>query len=386
MSLISKVQASFFEHFRGTPIMVQSPGRINLIGEHTDYNDGFVLPAAIDRYIVVAMADNHTASVCRAYSIDKGGFLEYDLMDDFRYPMGSWENFVIGIAGELKRAGHVIGGFDMVFAGDIPQGAGLSSSAALENSIIFGLNTLFDLGLNRTDMAKLSQKAEHNYVGVQCGIMDQFASMMGRAGHAVFLDCRSLESVFLPMELGDMELLLINSNVEHELVGSEYNERREECETGVAIIQDFFSEIKALRDVSPQQLEAVAEHLPPIIYDRCKYVIRENLRVMNAVIALRGGALDKFGKLLLSAHDEMRYLYEITCPEIDYLVDKARELECISGSRMMGGGFGGCTLNLIESGSSEIVEEEIGTAYEKRFGIKADFFSVTISDGARIVG
>ncbi|MCP4123269.1 MAG: galactokinase [Bacteroidetes bacterium] len=384
MSLISKVKASFSEHFRGTPIIVQSPGRINLIGEHTDYNDGFVLPAAIDKYVVAAMAVNKTATVCRIYAIDKAANLEYDVMDDFRYPMGSWESFVIGVMQEVQHAGYAIGGFDMTFAGNIPQGAGLSSSAALENAIVFGLDELFDLGIAKDEMIRIAQKAEHNYVGVQCGIMDQFASMMGKAEHAIFLDCRSMESVPLPLELGNYEFLLINSNVEHELVESEYNLRKEECETGLAIMQDYFPDIKALRDVSPAQLEAVSEHLPPVIYDRCKYVIRENLRVMNCVIALRGGAIDKFGKLLFSAHDEMRYLYEITCPEVDFLVDEARDHENVMGSRMMGGGFGGCTLNIIEKGTSEDVKSQIGPAYEKLFGRHPDFISVEITNGTSI--
>lgn len=382
---VAHIKGIFEQRFGSEPVLVASPGRINLIGEHTDYNDGFVLPAAIDRHIMLAVKDNLSRSVCRVYAADLDAELTFDLYEDQVFPKGSWENYIIGCVMELRKADAILAGFDMTFSGNLPMGVGLSSSAALENAVVFGLNEVFGLELTRKQMIRISQLAEHNYAGVPCGIMDQFASMLGQEDHAIFLDCRTLESAYLPLDLDGYELLLINSKVDHSHASSDYKIRREECEAGLEIIQGYFPEAKALRDVTPAIVESLTEELPEVIYNRCLYVVRENLRVMNCMIALRSGQVELFGKYLFSAHNEMRYLFEITCPEIDFLAEEAKHHEDVIGSRMMGGGFGGCTLNLIRAGSGDSVKETLLTAYNKHFQIQGECLDIRIGTGTHLI-
>ena len=330
-SLVQSLMQSWDQHFGSTPLLVQSPGRINIIGEHTDYNEGYVFPAAIDKSIVAGFkTNNHPA--CRIISMDTNRELEFSLADPpFRFPQGSWENYIIGVVAEIQEAGYGVDGFSMLFTGDIPPGAGMSSSAALENAVVFGLNELFDLGIPREEMILISQKAEHNFAGVHCGIMDQYASMFGREGFGMLLDCRTIRSIHKEIDLQDCELVLVNSNVNHTLAESEYNQRLEECQAGVAILREIYPDLKALRDITLPKLEEVAEHLPPVIFDRCQYVVKENTRVIQVLLALESGNLQAVGAILSDAHNDMRYLYDVSCAEIDHLVDSASAHPDVSG-------------------------------------------------------
>lgn len=384
--LIKNILEVWTKYFGNNPKLIRSPGRINLIGEHTDYNDGYVFPAAINRYIILALQPS-SEEISKVMALDPGEEMEFDVHGrDLKYDRGAWQNYVFGVVREIQKAGYDLENFNMIFSGNIPAGAGLSSSAALENAIVFGLNEIFELNIPRTEMILISQRSEHNYAGVECGIMDQYASMFGEAGSALLLDCRSIRSLTRPLHLHGYELLLINSNVHHSLAESSYNERRAECESGMDIIRDFLPEAKALRDVSLPQLESIVEHFPPLIYDRCTYVIKENARVLQSLLVLEEGDMQNFGAILSEAHNDMRYLYEITCPEIDFLIDILNEHPAVLGCRMTGGGFGGCILCLAEQGrSGDVISDQLRTAYNKRFSRQLDLIDIKTSDGTSVI-
>ncbi|WP_209330895.1 galactokinase [Lunatimonas salinarum] len=379
--IINQVQNEFKRLFGGDPLVIASPGRINLIGEHTDYNEGFVLPAAIDKAIFLGFAKNGTRS-CRVYSLD------YQAMDSFSLnelvPRESgWINFIMGVTAQLLRAGYPIEGFDCVFGGDIPIGAGLSSSAALENGVGMGLSELFSLNIPKLELVHLSQKAEHEFAGVKCGIMDMFASMMGRSGHALRLDCRSLEFAYFPLSLGAYELVLLDTRVAHSLGDSAYNTRREECQTGVDTVRAHFPEVSSLRDVTMDMLQSVRQELSDVVFDRCHYVISENQRLLNSCKALEAGDLASFGEAMYASHRGLSQQYEVSCDELDFLVAYTIDRTEVLGARMMGGGFGGCTINLIASDRVDTVLAEISQAYQEAFGIQLKPYRVTISEGTR---
>lgn len=385
--MLNRVHAVFETRFDSNPLLVASPGRINLIGEHTDYNDGFVLPAAIDRRIYLALAPNNTAGLCRIVAADFDASVSVDL--DTLAPLegaSSWANYVLGVVAELRADGRLVEGFDCVFAGDIPIGGGLSSSAALENATAVGLNEAFDLGLDQAYLLRVSQRAEHHYAGVKCGIMDQFASMMGQAGRAMLLDCRTLTFEYVPLELGDYGLILCDTNVSHALASSEYNTRRQECEEAVRLLKPAFPSIRALRDVTLVGLEAERHRLSPVLHQRARHVVSENERVHLAVAALREGNLRRLGELLYQSHDSLQHDYEVSCPELDFLVDQTRDKNYVLGARMMGGGFGGCTLNLVEKKHAETFIVEIREAYRRHLGREMKDYAVQVGDGARVVG
>lgn len=381
LSIPSQIQEQFNQKYGAQPLLVRSPGRINLIGEHTDYNEGFVLPAAIDKAIYLGFAKNGL-NRCRVYSLDYQEEASFSL-DDIQ-PEGGWLTFIKGVTATLIKAGHAVQGFDCVFGGDIPIGAGLSSSAALENGVGFGLNALFGLDLDRLDLVKISQKAEHEFAGVKCGIMDMFASMMGKQDRAIRLDCRSLDYDYFPVNLGDYQFLLCDTQVSHSLADSAYNTRREECQTGVDILRQHFPAINSLRDVNLGQLEQVKALLPGKSFQRCAYVIQENQRLIASCEALENGDLETFGKLLYGSHEGLSHSYEVSCAELDYLVEQTRSKDYVIGARMMGGGFGGCTLNLIKKDKKEIFIAEITAAYLKEFGRSPKFYEVQISDGTSL--
>ena len=366
------------------PLLVASPGRINLIGEHTDYNDGYVLPAAIDKYIIGAFSksSNKTSSI---YSIDLNEGLELNLNNIQRQDSGSWKNYVLGVIAELQKIDRTPGNFNLIFGGDIPIGAGLSSSAALENCVVYGLNELFELGLSKEEMIQISMQAEHNFAGVKCGIMDQFASMNGVEGHAMFLDCRDLSYSQIPIQTEDYQLLLINTNVKHQLADSAYNKRKEECNEGLAIIQNEFPKVNSLRDVDLQHLNRIKDNMPETVYKRCHYVIEENARVAASKSAIEKKDWKKFGELLFASHDGLKNLYEVSCRELDFLVDKAKENPAVIGSRMMGGGFGGCTLNLAQKNRTTEFIEKVAQDYLLEFGTTVNFYPVNISNGTQII-
>ncbi|WP_439482151.1 galactokinase [Cyclobacterium plantarum] len=381
MSIAGEIKTLFKNKYKREPVLLRSPGRINLIGEHTDYNEGYVLPAAIDKYIYLGFAKNNSRK-CRVYSIDFGEEESF-LLEDMK-PRKGWINFVMGVAAQLVNAGHELQGFDCVFGGDIPIGAGLSSSAALENGVGFGLNELFDLKLSPMALLKFSQQAEHEYAGVKCGIMDMFASMMGKKDQAIRLDCRSLDHAYFPLELGEYQLLLCNSMVSHSLAESAYNERREECQQGVDQVKQQFPEVKSLRDVTPQMLEKAKGEMSPLVYQRCAYVILENERLIDTCNALAADDLVAVGYLLYGSHEGLSEAYEVSCPELDFLVDYTRDLSYVLGARMMGGGFGGCTLNLLKKSATKDFIASITAAYQEKFGLKMEAYAVNVVDGTGV--
>lgn len=373
------IKQRFEEIFDASPLIIRSPGRINLIGEHTDYNEGFVLPAAINKEIYLAIAKNGRGD-CRVYSSDYQEMITFSLQDISPAPSG-WINYITGVVAQLIRAGYSLKGFDCVFGGNIPIGAGLSSSAALENGICFGLCELFDLGVDRMSMLKYSQKAEHEYAGVACGIMDQFASMMGKADHAIRLDCRSLDFSYFRLNLDNYRFILCDTQVKHSLVDTEYNVRRMECEVGVKSIKKYNEQVISLRDVSFEMLEKVKHEIPSKVYSRCLYVLQENNRLLKGCQLLEAGDLEGFGKLMYGSHEGLSQQYEVSCPELNFLVDFTSDRAEVLGARMMGGGFGGCTLNLVLKDQNETFKSEITAAYQEKFGHPPTIYEVSIVDG-----
>ena len=380
--IVNEVKSSFEQRFGIEPIVIKAPGRINLIGEHTDYNNGFVLPAAVDQAIYLAIGKSGS-SESTLVSLDMDQTFEFSINDFQPTKEKLWANYLMGVVAEIQKSGREVTGFNIVFSGDVPQGSGMSSSAALECGTCFALNELFDLSIPKVEMVKMSQKAEHNYAGVMCGIMDQFASMMGSADHALLLDCESLEYRHFPIELTDHIIVLCNSNVSHNLADSEYNIRRKQCEEGVSLLQKYFPEIKSLRDVSLEELNAHQSELSDVVYKRCKYVIEENERVMSMTKAMEAGEIDALGEILTIAQEGMRSGYEISCPEIDFMADFANNREDVVGARMMGGGFGGCTINLVNKGSEDQFISELNAAYKEQFNKEITPIKVVISDGVK---
>ena len=379
-SLLKNIEDKFEALFQNTPRIFQAPGRINIIGEHTDYNDGFVLPAAIDKHIAFAVAKNDLHRF-RFYSIDfneSEEVISLELGQDIKL----WAQYLIGVLAQFEKIGKLDSGFDVVFGGNIPVGAGLSSSAALECGLAKAVNVLSDLQLSDIDLVKMAQKAEHEYAGVMCGIMDQYASVFGKKNQVFKLDCRDNTHQYFPLELHDYELLLVNTNVKHSLASSEYNLRREECERGVQYFKTFDSNISALRDVSMELIEAHENKPDQVSYKRSKYMVEEIARVGKATQAMANNDLEALGQLLYQTHDGLSNLYEVSCPELDFLVDLTRPLYQVLGSRMMGGGFGGCTLNLLKKSYVSEFKEMVNTAYEKQFSKSPDFYEVHLSDGA----
>lgn len=367
-------------------VVSQSPGRINLIGEHTDYNEGLVLPAAIDKNSVFQLSKNGTSNQANIKATNVSEQFSFDLTN-FSPLVSGWQNYVMGVVSELQKLGAKFSGFDGEFGGNVPIGSGMSSSAALECSLAFGLNELFDLQFDRWQLIKACQMAEHNYAGIQCGIMDQFASMMGKKNQAMLLDCRTLEFKYFPLELGQYEILLLNSNVSHTLASSEYNTRKAECEEGIAILKKLYptAEIKTLRDVVYTMLPICREHFPEKIYQRCRHVVLDNSRVLKATTALKNRDFQALGNLIYASHHSLQNDYEVSCPELDFLVQQTMDYPYVLGSRMMGGGFGGCTINIIEKSRTEEFIHKISSSYRSRFGIDTTPYTVSIDDGTRII-
>lgn len=363
--------------------MVVSPGRINLIGEHTDYNDGFVLPAAVDKKIVYAIALNGTDQ-CNAHAVFTNETVSFGL-DDVK-PTPGWINYLMGVVYQLQQRGLPVKGFDCVVAGDIPVGAGMSSSAAVEGGLVAGLDKIFGYGLSRMEMALIGQKAEHTFPGVKCGIMDQFANLHGKKDQVMRLDCRSLEFEYFPFRFPDYKIVLCNSMVHHSLASSEYNVRRQQCEEGVKAIQALHPEVKSLRDATMAMLNEVKANLPAKVYDRCAYVIAEIQRVKDATALLKEGNLKKFGELMYATHEGLSTLYEVSCPELDFLVSLARKREEVAGARVMGGGFGGCTINLVKTDKVDEYVEFIKASYQQQYNKIPEVYVTVIEEGVSFPG
>lgn len=381
--LTASVYNKFIELFHTQPLMVCAPGRINLIGEHTDYNDGFVMPAAIDKGVQFAIGNSGNETLI--YSIKYKQFLSVDLKNINAVKKPEWHNYLLGVLYQLQARGHKLKPFFCVFEGDLPTGAGLSSSAAMECGFTLALNKLFDLRLRNMEIIEIAQWSEHHFVGVKCGIMDQFTSVMGKENHVIQLDCRSRLFEYHPLDLGQYCILLCDTNVKHSLASSEYNTRREECEKGVAVIRTLFPEVKSLRDVTHAMLALAKDALPQVIYNRCRYVIDENTRVIAAGKDLRAGDIVSLGQKLYQSHEGLSTLYEVSCAELDFLVQFAKRNEAVAGSRMMGGGFGGCTINIIQSGAVGSFISEAKTAYKLQFDKELTYHLVRIAQGAHVI-
>ncbi len=371
-----------FTNFKAE-LKIVSPGRINLIGEHTDYNNGFVLPTAIDKNIYFYFKKNNSNNHCNIYSKSYDRILELDL-ETVKPSKIEWENYILGVINELQNITNKIKGFDCIIESDLPIGAGISSSASLECGMALGLNTLFNLEQPLNTLIKLSRAAEHNYVGTKCGIMDQFAVVMSKKDHVILLDCESLDYEYIPINISPYKFLLLNTNVSHNLASSAYNKRREECEEGLKIIQMEYPEIGSLRHVDLSILEQFKTEINPIIYNRCYYVINENSRVIEAAENLKSGDLKALGTLLYKSHYGLENHYEVSCDELDFLVEFSKYNNEILGSRMMGGGFGGCTINLIHEDAIESYVTKVSKVYKDIFGIELTPITVSPSQGTSI--
>ena len=375
MEMKEKVASKFEELFGAGATLYASPGRINLIGEHTDYNGGFVFPGAVDKGIIAAIKPNGSDKV-RAFSIDMNEMAEFGLREEDA-PAQSWARYIFGVCREMQKRGVKVGGFDTTFAGDVPLGAGMSSSAALESTYAFALNELFDGNIDKFELARVGQATEHNYCGVKCGIMDQFASVFGKKGNLMRLDCRSMEFEYFPFDPKGYKLVLLDSVVKHELVGSPYNKRRESCERVAKALG-----IETLRDAEMKDLEAIKDKISDEDYKRARYVIGEKQRVLDVCDALERGDYETVGKRMYETHWGMSKDYEVSCEELDFLAEVAAECG-VTGSRIMGGGFGGCTINLVKD---ELYDHFIVTAKEKfnaKYGHEPQVYDVVISDGSR---
>ena len=384
-SLNDRVRAAFETQYKNEPLLIRSPGRVNLIGEHTDYNEGFVLPAAIDKVIVFGLAKNNSTKG-RIYSVDMKQSFEFDIAaDTFIKSELHWPNYIMGAVEQLKKAGHKVGGFDCAFGGNIPIGAGLSSSAAVEGGLLFGLTELFDLNVDRLTMVKMGVRTENDFVGVNCGIMDQFINIFGEDRQVIKLDCRSLDFELVPFERDDVRVVLCDTQVRRELASSEYNVRRKQCEDGVALLKKYDAEINSLRDVTIEMLQRHKDEFDPVIYKRCKYVVEENNRVLSACDDLSRNDFKSFGKRMFESHEGLSNEYEVSCTELDVLVEEAKKLEGVLGSRMMGAGFGGCTINIVEEKHLDSFSEHIQEAYSNKTGKSIKVYKTSIDAGTEVI-
>jgi galactokinase len=383
---------TFKTHFGETPeIIVRAPGRINLIGEHTDYNGGYVLPAAIGNAVYFAVSPRKDTE-CHFFAHDLAEKHIVSLQNLKKTETYSWANYLMGVLDEILKTLSInshpqttLNGINLVFGGDLPSGGGVSSSAAIENGIGFAVNELFNLGFSRIDLLKISQRAENNFVGMKCGIMDMFASMMGKENAVIRLDCNSLKYEYFPFNAPDYRLVLCNTMVKHSLVDSEYNTRRAECEEGVAVFQKKDPSVKTLRDVKISVLRKHKNELRPVVFKRCKYVIEEIMRVEKACKALKKNDLVTFGQLMFQTHDGLQNEYEVSCKELDFLAEKARQTEGVIGARMMGGGFGGCTINLVKTDVIEAFVADMKKAYKSAYKIDLPCHIVTPKNGVEII-
>jgi galactokinase len=378
-----KLTAIFQSLFESQPLIAFAPGRINLIGEHTDYQEGFVFPAAVAQGIYVAIQRNNL-TFCRLYSLDFEEEFTFSL-NAISPKKGHWANYVMGMLSQLKQAGFVPQNFDLAIAGIIPVGAGLSSSAALSIAIGTAITSLFDYQVSKKSLVLYAQKSEHLYAGVNCGIMDPYASAFGEKGHALLLDCRSNTHETIPIDLKEYQLILVNSKVKHSLADSAYNKRRAACEESVLLLKSQFPKIQTLRDLKPEDLEQVKAILPERLFPKAKHVLTECQRVIDGANFLQANDLAAFGKLMNASHQSLSVDFEVSCAELDFLAAKAQELPQVVGARMMGGGFGGCTLNLMKTQFLEDFKKLILESYQAAFQIEPDFIAVTLSDGASVI-
>jgi galactokinase len=360
-------------------VVVRSPGRVNLIGEHTDYNEGFVLPASVDKAMIFVVSPR-TDGLCYFYATDLRDEFSVSISAIQRTPKG-WPNYLLGVIEEIKKLGFEVPGCDVVFGGDIPIGAGMSSSAAVECGFAFALNRLFDFGISRMDIVKLGQRSENNFVGLNCGIMDQFVNIFGEDKKVLKIDCRSLDYEYFPFERNDLAIVLCETEAKRSLASSEYNIRRQQCEMGVKVLQNHRPEIRSLRDVSPEFLNEHRVEMDPVAFQRCAYVVAENGRVLKACEDLHRNDFRAFGEQMYRSHSGLRDGYQVSSLDLDFLVESASSIDGVLGARMMGAGFGGCTINLVEQSSVDTFVEEMKNRYRQRTGKVSNVYVTHIQSG-----
>lgn len=383
-AILTNVKAAYAKLFGSNPkFLVRSPGRINIIGEHTDYNDGFVLPAAINKAIYMAIGMRNDKEIHLYAAEFKTSHQTH--LNSIEKTDKEWPNYILGVVNELQQMGYTLQGFNVVIAGDLPIGAGVSSSAALENATAFALNQLFQLQITRLVMVQIAQKAEHHFAGVMCGIMDQFASMMGKKDHVIKLDCRSLDFEYVPLQLDGYSIVLFNTNVKHSLASTAYNQRRKECSEGVQMMQQQHPEIKSLRDVTEAMLDKYVLPQNTLIDQRCRFIVQEIARLQEACNDLKKGNITGLGQKMFATHDGLSKKYEVSCKELDYLVEAVRTNAAVIGARMMGGGFGGCTINIIKNEAIENLINTIGTVYQKDMQLPFTAHIIGIENGTGLV-
>ncbi len=382
--MIKSLKKKFVEMYSSEPLIVKSPGRVNIIGEHTDYNEGFVLPAAIDKaaYLAVSLREDNEIHLTALDLNEK-----FTTTVDASKPVGdiSWPNYILGAAAQFLKKDIPLKGFNAILTSNVPIGAGMSSSAAVECAMVFALNELLHAGLDKIEMVKMAQKAEHEYAGVMCGIMDQFASMMGKANHVIKLDCRTLEYEYVPFNLEGIKILLLNTNVKHSLASSEYNTRRNECTQAVEWIKEHIPEINSLRNVTEEMLDNYVLPKNELIDKRARFVVQEINRLQKGCEDLQQGNIVALGQKMFATHDGLSNMYSVSCKELDWLVDAVRNNENVLGSRMMGGGFGGCTISLVKEEYIEELIKKIEPAYEQAMGLPLSYYIASIENGTEII-
>lgn len=383
MLITTAVLQKFDQLFDRKPLIVNAPGRVTMIGEHTDYNAGLVLPAAVNRSITFAIAES-TEDTCRIYADDLGDDIEFSAYSPEIHEK-QWANYVIGVVGEFRKAGHFVNNFDCVFGGNISIGVGLASSAALTAGLAFALNELYGFGLSKMELAKLAQQAENNYAGVSCGITDFVACLFGKEGHAIRLDCQSLEHRYIKLRPERYQLVLCDTQIKRSLSESEYNIRRNECKQAVAEYKKFYPSIKSLRDLTINMAYEYREQLSGKLYPRCRYIIKENVRVEHACEDLVNGDVYAFGAQMYLSHEGLQYDYEVSCRELNYLVEQTKRDENVAGARMTGAGFGGCTVNVVKDDYIEEFTTKMTQAYREKFSRELRVYPVKIADGVRVV-
>jgi len=374
---------AFRKIFDAEPMLVKSPGRINIIGEHTDYNGGLVMPAAINKAVYVAISqrdDEQIQLYSESYQEKYIGSISAVSRSE-----KAWANYILGVVDGLLKRGHTLSGFNLYIYGDVPLGAGLSSSAAIECATAYALSELHQLTIPKMDLALIAQKAEHNFAGVNCGIMDQFASVFGKKDYAMMLDCESLEHEYIPLKLEGYKLVLFNTNVKHSLSESAYNARRAQCEQGVAWVKAQHPEVEYLRDVNPEMLSEYVLPKDAEVYTKCSYVVAEIARVKKAAAALKDGRLEELGKLMFETHEGLSKAYEVSCKELDFLVEQVKDVAEVLGARMMGGGFGGCTINIVKDEAIEELTTKLTQLYHNQFGLNLSTYVVETGNGSEIV-
>ena len=379
----ANIKVKFQELFAQEPLIVRSPGRINLIGEHTDYNLGYVLPAAINKAIYLGIQKRNDGLI-KIHSLDFQDDFECDIKT-IKTSGKLWPDYLLGVVEQIQKKYQIQQGFNIVFGGDIPPGAGLSSSAALECATAYGLNHIFNLSYEKMDLVRLAQAAENEFVGVKCGMMDQFASTFGKKNQLIRLDCRSLEYAYIPFKADDFQIVLFDTRVKHSLASSAYNERRAQCEQGVKWIQEGYPELTSLRDASEELLLRFVKPKNQKIYERCSFIVAEIQRLLDACNDLENKDLQSFGKRMFETHSGLRDLYEVSCDELDLLVGLVENDPNVIGARMMGGGFGGCTINLIKTTAVNDLIQKVSSAFYAKTGIEMLTYLVDIEDGTSLI-